>query len=661
MDKMKMETVSLTERNIDKVAEMFPNVVTEVKDADGTVRRAIDFDALKAELSADAVEGRECYEFTWAGKTDAKIEASKSIRKTLRPCKEESKNWDATQNLYIEGDNLDVLKLLQESYLGKVKMIYIDPPYNTGNDFVYADDFRMKRDEYEEVLDLTDDDGNRMIRNPETLGRFHSNWCSMIYSRLKLARNLLTDDGVIFISIDDNEQANLKKICDEIFGAENFIDTITWNTRIPKNDNKGLGNIHQYILVYIKNINSNRVFYMKKEGIEDVFSFIETLKKKKVPIEDAEKQLNSFYKQKGYDRGITLYNSLDKNYEPWGKINMSWPNSDTFGPTYDVLHPITKKPTRKPERGWRWNKTSFDGQLDYENIIELKDGSFMCGNIWFAKDENTQPSSIKYLKDVGTMLLRTVISLKSEGGVELENLFGHKSLFSNPKPTSLLSYLVASLEEKNGIVLDFFSGSATTAHAVMQLNAEDGGNRKFIMVQIPEKCDEKSEAFKEGYENICEIGKERIRRAGEKIVAETGKTDLDIGFRVLKLASTNMKDVYYTPAKLTQKLLANTEDNIKDDRTDMDLLYGCLLDWGVELSLPHETKQIDGCAVHFVNRTDLIACFDANIPETVVRAIAAEKPVRVVFRDSSFKNISDKNNVTEIFKAVSPDTTVKVI
>lgn len=610
MDKMKMETVSLTERNIDKVAEMFPNVVTEVKDADGTVRRAIDFDALKAELSADAVEGREFYEFTWAGKTDAKIEASKSIRKTLRPCKEESKNWDTTQNLYIEGDNLDVLKLLQESYLGKVKMIYIDPPYNTGNDFVYADDFRMKQDEYEEMLDLTDDDGNRMIRNPETLGRFHSNWCSMIYSRLKLARNLLTDDGVIFISIDDNEQANLKKICDEIFGADNFVANVVWKRKRGRdNSAKWFSKAHEYLSIYAKDINKFQINYLELDA--------ETKAAYKNPDNDP----------RGNYRVLGLWARGTQ-----GGVNYSY--------TSNSGHFFT-------ERKWLCSLENLKKLDDEDKLIIHGDNVYR--KMFIFENKGKIPET-----------LWDNVSNAANAADEIKKIFGN-IIFDTPKPIPYIQEMLRVATKKEDIVLDFFSGSATTAHAVMQLNAEDGGNRKFIMVQVSEKCDEKSEAFKAGYKNICEIGKERIRRAGEKIVAETGKTDLDIGFRVLKLASTNMKDVYYTPAELTQKLLANTENNIKDDRTDMDLLYGCLLDWGVELSLPHETKQIGGCSVHFVNRTDLIACFDANIPETVVRAIAAEKPVRVVFRDSSFKNISDKNNVTEIFKAVSPDTTVKVI
>lgn len=623
MDKMKFETVSLTERNIDRIAELFPNVVTEVKDADGTVRRAVDFDALKAELSDGAVEGRECYEFTWAGKTDAKIEAAKPIRETLRPCKEESKNWDTTQNLYIEGDNLDVLKLLQESYLNKVKMIYIDPPYNTGNDFVYADDFRMNQDEYEDLLDLTDENDNRMIRNTDSNGRFHSDWCSMMYSRLKLARNLLTDDGVIFISIDDNEQANLKKICDEIFGADNFEACIAWRRRTnqPNDKTKMIARVAESILVYSKNtfiLSDKKAFHG-------------------VPLNDERKQE---YKNPDNDpRG------------PWS--SNPWKAAvGRGGTTYTITTPTGVSYTET----WYGTADTFNKFLS-EGRVHWTDGGRGVPRmkIYLSDAEKEGQAAINFFTP-------DKYGSNQEGSSEVEKLFGSKGMFDNPKPTKLIKALLQLASNEDSIVLDFFSGSATTAHAVMQLNAGDGGNRKFIMVQLPEKCDESSEAYKTGgYKNICEIGKERIRRAGEKIVAETGKTDLDIGFRVLKLASTNMKDVYYTPAELTQDLLATTESNFKEDRTDLDLLYGCLLDWGLELSLPHETKQMDGFTVHYVNHTDLVACFDKNVSEKLIRAIAADKPLRVVFRDSCFKNISDKNNVKEIFKALSPDTTVKVI
>lgn len=657
MDKLRMESPDMTAQNIDRIAALFPNCVTEAADGHGGIKRAINFELLKQMLSPDVVDGDERYEFTWVGKKAAIVEANKPIRKTLRPCVEESKNWDTTENLYIEGDNLEVLKLLQESYLGKVKMIYIDPPYNTGNDFIYADDFMRSQEEENEQMGMYDEDDNRLFKNTDTNGRFHSDWCSMIYSRLMLARNMLAQDGVLFISIDDNEVDNLRKMCDEALGEDCFVDCITWNKRVPKNDNKGIGNIHEYIFVYVKDSQSKRQFVMLKDGIDDVFEFIEELKRKQVPIPEAEKELKQFYSKKGYDRGITLYCNLDNNYEPWGKINMSWPNADTFGPRYDVPHPKTKEPTKVPDRGWRWNETTLFSQVDYEHIVERYDGSFVCGGLWFAKDENTQPSSIKYLRDVSKMLLRSIISLKSDGGIEVEKIFDGKSYFSYPKPVSLLHLLIASIDEKDGIYMDFFSGSATTAHAVMQLNAEDGGHRKFIMVQLPEKCDETSEAYKAGYKNICEIGKERIRRAGEKIKSESPMTtqDLDIGFRVLKLDDTNMKDVYYAPDDYDQGMLAGLESNIKDDRTDLDLLFGCLIDWGLPLSLPYSSEQIDGCTVHTYNDGDLIACFDTNIPESVVRGIAKRKPLRAVFRDSGFASSPEKINVFEIFKLYMPE------
>lgn len=648
MEKMKFETISLVDKNIDKIEQMFPGVVTEVKDADGTIRKAVDFEALKVELSDGAVESRECYEFTWAGKTDAKIEAAKPIRKTLRPCKEESQNWDTTQNLYIEGDNLDVLKLLQENYLNKVKMIYIDPPYNTGNDFVYADDFRMNQDEYEDLLDLTDENDNRMIRNTDSNGRFHSDWCSMMYSRLKLARNLLTDDGVIFISIDDNEQANLKKICDEIFGAGNFAGVILWKKKTNGNNMGILPPVHDYIFCYSKNISN--IFDIGYNLTEDIIS-------------------KTFSNPDNDPRGAWTTSDLSANHK---------------GPYFAIKNPMTGT-VHYPPKGRYW---VFNEKEVLQRIAD--------GRIIFGKNGEGKPVQKVFLKNRSLQKIRASSwwedkGMNEDATKELFDLFKVSKIFTHPKPSKLIYNLCKISSEKKDIILDFFSGSATTAHAVMQLNAEDGGNRKFIMVQIPEKCDEKSEAFKAGYKNICEIGKERIRRAGDKILQKitsgkgnlngaglgmgsgdgTGNEDgsggenerkiLDIGFRVFKVDDTNMKDVYYTPAELTQDLLAKTESNIKDDRTDLDLLYGCLLDWGLELSMPHETKQVDGCAVHYVNHADLVACFDKNVPETVVRKIAEDKPLRVVFRDSCFENISDKNNVSELFKALSPDTKIKVI
>lgn len=518
-----------------RIAQLFPEVV-----ADGQ----IDTDALEELLNPDLEEAdsTEKYEFTWRGKRNAKRIADAPARDTtLITDKEKSKDWDNTNNIYVEGDNLEVLKLMQKAYSEKIKLIYVDPPYNTGHDFVYKDNYHNSYQNYLTETGQLDKEGNITTTNKESNGRFHTDWLNMMYPRLKLARNLLADDGVIFISIDDNEDANLRKICDEIFGENNFVDCITWNTRVPKNDNKGLGNIHQYILVYTKKKDKNLKFVMQKDGLDKIYNFLKKLQINKVSLPEAEKRLKEFYKKNNFDRGITLYNQLDEKYRPWGKINMSWPNSDTFGPRYEVLHPATNKPTKIPDRGWRWNKETFDTHLNKDHVIKRYDGSYICGDIWFAKDENTQPSSIKYLSDVSHMLLKTVLSLKSDGGMELERLFGNKSYFSNPKPTKLLKILANSINEKDGIYLDFFAGSSTSADAIMQLNAEDDGNRKFIMVQLPEPINENAIAYKNGYNTITDISEERIRRAGNKIKEDNPDADIDTGFKVFKLQKSTIK------------------------------------------------------------------------------------------------------------------------
>lgn len=671
MEKLKMHTPDLAEENFRKLAAMFPNAVTETINEDGEVVRAIDADVLRQEISAVVVEGaQERYQFTWPDKKKSVVLANQPIAKTLRLDREKSVGRDGTpgsidtENIYIEGDNLDALKLLQETYLGKVKLIYIDPPYNTGSDaFVYDDDFTVTGTEFSEASGQRDEDGNLLFDmrvNNETNGRFHTDWLNMLHPRLRLAKDLLSDDGVIFISIDNCEFANLTKICNEIFGVGNFVDCITWNTRVPKNDNKGLGNIHQYILVYVKNKNTNRQFTMQKDGLEDVFELLDRLKRQGVPIPEAEEELKKFYNKKGYDRGITLYNALDDNYQPWGKINMSWPNSDTFGPTYDVLHPATHLPTKKPDRGWRWNKETFDRHLDYEHTIKRHDGSYVCGDIWFAKDENTQPSSIKYLRDVSKMLLRTIISLKSDGGVELEGLFGGKSIFSNPKPTALVELLIDSIKEHDAIFMDFFSGSATTAHAIMHLNAVDGGHRQYIMVQLPEATEDKSEAKKAGFNSICEVGEERISLAGKKIKEETS-ADIDYGFRVFRVDTTNMEDVYYRPADYNQGQMQFFANNIKADRTPEDLLFQVMLDLGILLSSDIEETEIAGKKVFSVAGGYLIACFDSDVTEETVKAIALRKPFYAVFRDSGMASDSVATNFEQIFETYSPKTQRKVL
>lgn len=672
IEKLDLQSPDLVNENFEKLAALFPNCVTET--AEG---KAIDFDVLKQELNHAVVEGnKERYRLEWPGKREAIVTANLPTTKTLRPVREDSVDFDTTENIYIEGDNLEVLKLLQESYLGKIKMIYIDPPYNTGKDFVYKDNFT--KDTQEELFESgqKDESGKRLVANPETSGRYHSDWLTMIYPRLKLARNLLTDDGVIFISINNVEIHNARKVCDEIFSEKNFIECISWNKRIPKND-KGIGSIHEYILIYVKNSELEHLFKMPKDGLDEIFELLEKLKKSKIPIPEAEQEVKKFYKKKGYDRGITLYNSLDQNYELWGKINMSWPNANTFGPRYDVIHPTLQQPVKVPERGWRWKEDTFKQEMGYDNIIQLHDGSFMCGQIWFAKDLNTQPSSIKYLREVDSMLLRTILSTKSDGGIETENLFQNKSIFSYPKPTALIKTLIESIELDNSIVLDFFSGSSTTADAVLQVNARLKKDIKFIMVQLPEDLDESLKTADSNSKQIflnaieildslkkphflTELGKERIKRAAIKIQSES-QSNIDFGFRVFRLDESNMQDVYHKPQDFSQSTLDMFADNVKPDRTADDLLAQVLLDWGLPLSLRIEQVKITGKQVFKVAENSLFACFDEEIDEDFAKEIAKEKPLRIVFRDKGFKNDTAKTNVKQLLKQLSPETEMKVI
>ena len=639
MDKMKQETPNLTEQNIDRIAELFPSVITEKKDEKGKLTHAVNFDLLKQMLSSEVLAGDEAYEFTWVGKKASIVEANKPIRKTLRPCKEESKNWDCTENLYIEGDNLDVLKLLQESYLGKVKMIYIDPPYNTGHDFIYNDRFEMDKQDYAEQTGLLDEDENRnFVENTDSNPRFHSDWCSMIYPRLILSRNLLRDDGVIFISIDDGEQGQLRKICDEVFGAHNIAACIPWQSRLSIQNDTDLSINHEYLLVYAK----KRRFENRrlKESNQSSWNAKDSFVFRPLPLDKSK-----FENPDNDPRG------------PWKADPFDAPNVRP-NLTYPVTNPLTGDQHLPPSgRCWRISPEKFSSALADGRIIFGKNGTGrpQMKSFYEEKKDFGSVDSAWFSGDrVGTATAATK---------ELQLLFDHAP-FDTPKPTTLLKKLLTlAFVESDDIVLDFFSGSATTAHAVMQLNAEDDGHRKFIMVQLPEVCDEKSEAYKAGYKNICEIGKERIRRAGDKIKAEAGlmAQDLDIGFRVFKLDESNMKDVYYGAAEYTQTLLDDMTSNIKEGRTDMDLLYGCLLEWGLPLSLPQKTEQIEGCTVHTVNDGDLIACFDSDISESVIREIAGRKPLRVVFRDSSFASSPAKINVEEIFKLIAPGTSVKVI
>lgn len=650
MNHMKFESPDLTAQNIDHIAALFPNCITEMLDEEHSTpekkvyKRVVNFELLKQMLSPDVVDGDEAYEFTWVGKKAAIVEANKPIRKTLRPCVAESKDWDTTENLYIEGDNLEVLKLLQESYLGKVKMIYIDPPYNTGNDFIYADDFMRSQEEENEQMGMYDEDENRLFKNTDTNGRFHSDWCSMIYSRLMLARNLLTDDGVIFISIDDNEVDDLMKIANDVFGKDNFLACFPRVTKKAGKTTDAIAKNHDYILAYGKN--ASPTLFLPSHTDEG-FRFSD-----------------EYEAQRGkYKLNQTLdYDSLQYS------ASLDYPitvEGETFYPGQSYEKYLDRKNGNhaRADWAWRWSKELFD--FGYENgfiVIKKYDGYSRIYTKTYQNCKIAKTASgftIEYIQR--TKAISTLEFVENEYSNDnskknLTSLF-ESSVFDYSKPTALLKTLTQYSSATDDIVMDFFSGSATTAHAVMQLNAEDGGHRKFIMVQLPEPCDEASEAYKAGYKNICEIGKERIRRAGDKIKSESPMTtqDLDIGFRVLKLDDSNMKDVYYAPDDYDQGMLAGLESNIKDDRTDLDLLFGCLIDWGLPLSLPYKSEQLGGCTVHTYNDGDLIACFDANIPESVVKEIAQRKPLRAVFRDSGFASSPEKINVFEIFKLYMPE------
>lgn len=625
-----MHSLDKLAQNIEMIGKLFPNAITEVV-RNGKIEYAVDFDVLRQELSDTIVEGREeRYQFTWPDKKKAILAANAPITATLRPIKEESVGKDGTsggfdsENLYIEGDNLEVLKLLQETYLGKIKMIYIDPPYNTGNDFVYEDDFSQSTDEYMENSGQYDEDGNRMVANTESNGRFHTDWLNMIYPRLKLAKDLLTDDGVIFISIDDNEQENLKKVCDEIFGVQNFVAQLVWERAFsPKNDARFISNSHDYVLMFVKDINQFVIGRLPRTA-----------------------------------EANARYQNLDN--DPRGP----WMSSDISVKTYNAAcdYPILTPSGRVIEppagRCWRLSKNAFLERLQDNRIWFGIDGNGVPRIKRFLADlkhTGMAPTSIMFFKDVGH---------SQEGAQEVSKLLDG-GFFNGPKPERLLRRLltIGNLES-DSIVLDFFSGSATTAHAVMQLNAEDGGHRKFIMVQLPERIDQGSEAYKAGYKNICEIGKERIRRAGRKIKEDTklpNTDDLDIGFRCLRVDESNMENVYYTPDELNQDTLFSYVDNIKAGRTAEDLLFQVMLDLGIFLSSPIKVTRIAGKQIFNVADGFLLACFDADLTEDTVKAIAQMKPYYAVFRDGSMGNDSVATNFEQIFETYSPETVRRIL
>lgn len=666
MDKLKMSTPDLTDKNVEQIGMLFPNVITEVED--GTTKdtkgheikkykKVVDFDLLRQMLSKNLVEDdNERYRLDWPGKKASLLKANTPITKTLRPCREESVNFDTTENLYIEGDNFEVLKILQESYLGKIKMIYIDPPYNTGNDFIYKDNFAKSKDEYEEELGTTDEEGGRLFRNTDSNGRYHSDWLSMMYERLIVARDLLKDDGVIFISIDDNEVHNLRKICDEVFGEENFLANIIWEKRFTRSNNsKTFATLTEHL-----------VCIRKSDALDEI-------------------------KEPRNEKADSIYNNPDADPRGvWTSVSYVNPATKEQRPNlaYEIENPITGETVTHPTNAWKYEKSTYLKHVAENRLHWGKDGN------------NTYPRLKKFLSELDGGMVPVNLWKREDAGTtdeaskNLENLMDAK-VFDFPKPYTLIQKAMKIGTKPNDIILDFFSGSATTAHAVMQLNAEDGGKRKFIMVQLPEPCDENSEAFKAGYKTIAEIGKERIRRAGKKILEEatTKNTkgtkkennensmfdldksseslsnvssvswlkNLDIGFRVYKTDSTNMKDVFYHPSELKQDQLSFLESNIKEDRTPEDLLTQVILDLGLELTLPIETKKILSNTVFIVQTNALVACFDKDIDFKIVDTISDLKPLKVVFKDASFKDDKDRINVEERFKRLSPETKVTVI
>jgi adenine-specific DNA-methyltransferase len=629
IEKMKMQTRDGVADNISWIAEKFPNCVTEKIDATtGEVKMAVDFDMLRQELSSEVVEGKdERYQFVWPDKKKAILLANAPVNATLRPCEEESEDFANTQNLYIEGDNLDVLKCLKETYLGKVKMIYIDPPYNTGNDFVYNDDFAESMEDYLANSGQYDEQGNRLVANTESNGRFHTDWLNMMYPRLKVAKELLCKEGAIFISIDDNEQRNLKIMCDEILGANNFVAYIPWRKRTAKSDVPfGVSQDYEWILIYAK----SSMFVASVEGKERKYYTTDDFPNKPWRVHDLTKQTTASERPKSF---FTIVNPKNGKEYP-ANPNRTWAiTEDTFQMYY------------------KEDRIVFPGDYDFLNIAKPV--------LRYWKEDDMNKAGDSFGRVAVSTKLPDEIGMSQDGTKEVTGIFNGK-IFSFPKPTSLIKHFLNIINDKDALVLDFFSGSATTAHAVMQLNAEDGGNRKYIMVQVPEKTDNDSEAFKAGYKTICEIGKERIRRAAKRIKEETG-ADIDYGFRVLKLDSTNMEDVYYAPAEVNQDQMSLFAENVKYGRTGKDLLFQAMLELGATLDSKIEETKINGKVIYNVADGYLVACFDTEVTDDVVKAIAQMQPLYAVLRDSSLADDSTATNFEQIFKSYSPTTTCKIL
>ena len=654
MEHLKQETTSGAQLNLDALYQICPQCFTESKDPKtGKIKHTVDFEKLRLLLGDNVAEGDERYDFTWVGKRAALQEAAKPIRKTLRPCPQESVDWENTKNLYIEGDNLEVLKLLQNSYMGKVKMIYIDPPYNTGNDFIYQDDFHQTKKDFDLFSGDVTEEGDRLIKNTESNGRYHSDWCSMIYSRLVIARSFLTDDGVIFISIDDNEVENLRKMCDEIFGVSNFIAQIIIEGT-PKNDPYVVSTAHEYCLVFCKNfeIVKEANYGVSNPLYKELIQLYDTYKQDYKVVEE---KLNIFYTEKGLKSdNIANYKYADaKGIFRIGPID----DPQNSGPKDTRFNPKTGRKVATPSSGWSCNLSTWEQWIREDLIL-------------FPEDETTLPAKKTYVTEDRLDVLRAFHKMQTRKDTDyLKRLFCLPyTPFQNPKPVEIIKQFIENCNDKKMIVMDFFSGSATTAQACVELNLKDEGERRFIIIQLPEQIkitsgqSNKAKKITQAaidYCNkhnlpctICEIGKERIRLAGKNIKEETGLMahSLDVGFRVFKCADSNMKDVYYTPADYNQQMLLDLEDNIKEDRNDLDLLFGCMLDWGVTLDLPLRTEKVDGVTIHIVNKGDLVACFDQSIPETAIDRIASLLPMRVVLRDNCFKEAKEKMNFFEIFK-----------
>lgn len=653
MDRLKMHSPNLTQDNITRIRELFPSCVTEAKGEDGSVKLGVDFDQLRQELSEVIVEGpQERYHLSWPGKREALLTANAPIAKTLRPSPEESVDFETTKNLFIEGDNLDALKLLQETYLGKVKLIYIDPPYNTGKDFIYDDDFRDDVDSYMRQSNQTDDAGGRLVANTEANGRFHSDWLSMIYARLKLARNLLREDGVIFISIDDNEVDNLRKVCSEVFGEENFVGQVIWQ-RSKKGDSKLIAKVHEYILCYVRDkatVLANGVWRRPKEGADQVLAKYAELKASLAGNHEAIRTaMMAWYRQlpESDPRKAHKHYNWSDDRGLYFADNFAGPDDGRESrPRHDILHPVTGKPCKKPSTGWRWDEEKTKWALEQTPP-----------RIHFGPDETTIPTRKSYLFEIDSEPFSSVFYRDGRSAtLEVEELVG-KGWFPFPKNTDVLAELIELATKPDDIILDFFAGSGSTGHAVLNVNVAHGSKRRYVLIQLPEPTG------RTGYATIAEITKRRLRQAGSKIAVSLTGVSVDKGFRVLKVDTSNMADVYYAPDALDKANIDLFVDNIKPGRTPEDLLFQVMLDWGVDLALPISKQVIQGKDVFSVDDNALVACFDAHggVDETFVKELAKRQPLRVVFRDAGFKDSAVKINVEQIFKLLSPATEVKCI